>query len=229
MKDNTRWVKDYVSTLEWEWFTDVPVAHFWEYARLRANKEDIEWQGKVIPRGSFISSVGHMSIECGLSPKQIRLAISKLEKTGEITTIRANKYTQINVVKYADYQSVLVKEGKQKGKQKEEQRETQRDTERATILDIKTIRDIENKEIYKESSRHKYGSYSNVLLSDEEMEKLKAEFPNDYENRIERVSEYCASTGKSYKNYLATIRNWARKEKPRVEEPKREYTQPWLD
>ena len=63
--------------------------------------------------------------------------------------------------------------------------------------------------------KHKYGEYSNVLLSDEEMEKLKQEFPNDYLNRIERVSEYCASTGKSYKNYLATIRNWAKKDKPK--------------
>jgi phosphopantetheine adenylyltransferase len=53
----------------------------------------------------------------------------------------------------------------------------------------------------------------NVLLSDEEMEKLKTEFPTDYRDRIERVSEYCASTGKSYKNYLATIRNWAKKDR----------------
>lgn len=151
MNNDGWWIKDFTSTLKWGWFTDVPTAHFWEYVRLRANKEDIEWQGKVIPRGSFVSSVGHMSIECGLSPKQIRLAISKLEKTGEITTIRANKYTQINVVKYPDYQSTNIKEGKQKGKQEDKQRETQKDTERATIQDIKSIRDIDNKEINKES------------------------------------------------------------------------------
>ncbi|MFS0947821.1 helix-turn-helix domain-containing protein [Enterococcus durans] len=60
--------------------------------------------------------------------------------------------------------------------------------------------------------RHKYGEYKNVLLSDEQMGKLRAEFPNDYQERIERLSEYCASTGKSYKNYLATIRNWAKKD-----------------
>ena len=77
--------------------------------------------------------------------------------------------------------------------------------------------------------KHKHGQYSNVLLSDEDMEKLKTEFPNDYEQRIERVSEYCASTGKSYKNYLATIRNWARKDKPKEVEEKKEYRQPWLD
>lgn len=62
-------------------------------------------------------------------------------------------------------------------------------------------------------TRHKYGLYKNVLLSDADMEKLKSEFP-DWEQRIERLSEYIASTGKSYKNHLATIRAWARKDVP---------------
>ena len=59
-------------------------------------------------------------------------------------------------------------------------------------------------------TRHKYGLYENVLLTDEDYEKLKAEFPHNYTERIERLSEYIASTGKKYKNHLATIRNWAR-------------------
>ncbi|EOL42029.1 hypothetical protein RV11_GL003478 [Enterococcus phoeniculicola] len=62
------------------------------------------------------------------------------------------------------------------------------------------------------STRHKYGEYQNVLLSDEDMEKLQKEFSSDWQERIERLSEYCASTGKTYKNYLATIRNWAKRE-----------------
>ena len=60
--------------------------------------------------------------------------------------------------------------------------------------------------------KHKYGEYNNVLLSDTELEKLKAEFPNDYQSRIERLSGYMQSTGKSYKDHLATIRNWARRD-----------------
>jgi len=59
-------------------------------------------------------------------------------------------------------------------------------------------------------ARHKYGTYKNVLLSDEELAKLKTEFPSDWSKRIERISEYCASSGKAYKNYLATIRKWAK-------------------
>ena len=63
--------------------------------------------------------------------------------------------------------------------------------------------------------KHKYGEYNNVLLTDEELEKLQEEFP-DLIDRIERLSSYVASTGKRYKSHYATIRNWARKdaEKP---------------
>ena len=62
------------------------------------------------------------------------------------------------------------------------------------------------------SSRHRYGMYQNVLLSDEEMKKLQSEFPADYQRRIERLSEYMASSGKHYKSHLATIRSWARRD-----------------
>ena len=68
-------------------------------------------------------------------------------------------------------------------------------------------------------TRHKYGEYKNVLLSDEDLEKLKSEFP-DWEERIERLSCYIAQSGKSYKNHLATIRNWARKDKEKSPQKK---------
>ena len=73
-----------------------------------------------------------------------------------------------------------------------------------------TINKREKKEI-----QHRYGSYENVLLSDTEYGKLRQEFPGDYQMRVERLSEYMASTGRSYKNHLATIRSWAKREKPK--------------
>lgn len=72
------------------------------------------------------------------------------------------------------------------------------------------------KEIKEKEIRHKYGEYENVLLSDSDIEKLKSEFPSDYQARIENLSSYIASTGKTYKNHLATIRNWARNEKAKA-------------
>lgn len=74
--------------------------------------------------------------------------------------------------------------------------------------------------------KHKYGEYSNVLLTDDELDKLKAEYP-DYLDRIERLSSYVASTGKSYKSHYATIRNWARKD---AEKPGRKEIVPsWMN
>lgn len=81
----------------------------------------------------------------------------------------------------------------------------------------------DKKRVYKKEldgskpARHKYGEYKNVLLSDEDMDKLKAELPNNYLDYIEKLSAYMASTGKVYKSHLATIRSWAKKDGQRTE------------
>ena len=77
--------------------------------------------------------------------------------------------------------------------------------------------------------RHKYGLYEQVLLTDEDYEKLKAEFPHDYSERIARLDEYIASHGKKYKNHLATIRAWARKDKPQRRPAASNSSNPFLD
>lgn len=76
----------------------------------------------------------------------------------------------------------------------------------------------------KKHTKHKYGEYNNVLLTDEELEKLKDEYI-DWNERIERLSSYVASTGKKYKSHYATIRNWARKDQTQ----KKEQTKGRLD
>lgn len=59
--------------------------------------------------------------------------------------------------------------------------------------------------------KHQYGQYKNVLLADEDLAKLKQEFP-DYLQRIEKLSEYIESKGAKYQSHLATMRAWARKD-----------------
>lgn len=76
---------------------------------------------------------------------------------------------------------------------------------------VEVSREEKEKDKKKAPVRKAYGEYRNVLLSDEELEKLQTEFP-DWEERIEACSSYCASKGKRYKNYLATIRSWARRD-----------------
>ena len=85
------------------------------------------------------------------------------------------------------------------------------------IQNVYLGKDSIGKDSIEKNIKHKYGEYKNVLLTDDELEKLKEEF-KDYEDRIERLSNYVASTGKSYKSHYATIKNWARREKPKKEE-----------
>ena len=53
------------------------------------------------------------------------------------------------------------------------------------------------------------GRYQNIFLSDQERLELQTEFPAVWQEYVERLSEYMASTGKTYQNHAATIRRWA--------------------
>ena len=73
-------------------------------------------------------------------------------------------------------------------------------------------------------TKHKYGEYQNVLLTDEELAKLKTEFPNDFEIRIEQLSEYIEIKAPKYKNHLAVIRAWARKDAEKIKAIEANYS-----
>ena len=53
------------------------------------------------------------------------------------------------------------------------------------------------------------GRYQNIFLSDTEIAELQAELPDLWEQYVEKLSEYMASTGKTYQSHAATIRRWA--------------------
>ena len=59
-------------------------------------------------------------------------------------------------------------------------------------------------------TKHKYGEHKNVLLTDDEYIKLQERFPDDYEMRIEELSEGIALKGYKYKSHYLAILKWAR-------------------
>lgn len=56
-----------------------------------------------------------------------------------------------------------------------------------------------------------YGEFSNVMLTDDELSKLRKDVP-DCERYIEELSNYMARTGKTYKSHYATIKAWYRRD-----------------
>lgn len=66
-----------------------------------------------------------------------------------------------------------------------------------------------------------YGRYQNVFLTDEELADLQASFPTVWNQYIEKLSEYMASTGKRYQSHAATIRRWASEDARKAAPPSR--------
>ena len=88
--------------------------------------------------------------------------------------------------------------------------------------EIELEKEIEIKrEIEKGHPAHTYGRYQNVFLTDEELADLQASFPAVWEQYIEKLSEYMASTGKRYQSHAATIRRWAGEDAKKAAPPSR--------
>jgi predicted phage replisome organizer len=177
--------------------------------------------------------------ELDFEESTVRLALEALERLGMIVT----DGSFLAITGWEEHQNIegLDKIREQTRKRVAKHRETKRlssgnDTCNATVTQCNaTDIDIdieEDKELDKDKNisnsapkkpvKHKYGEYNNVLLTDDELEKLQYEYP-DHQDRIERLSSYIASTGKAYKSHYATIRNWARKDQQEKVPPR---TQP---
>ena len=89
-------------------------------------------------------------------------------------------------------------------------------------IEIELEKEIEIKrEIEKGRSARAYGRYQNVFLTDEELADLQVSVPTVWEQYIEKLSEYMASTGKRYQSHAATIRRWAGEDAKKTVTPSR--------
>lgn len=91
--------------LDWEWYSDINTTRAFIHMLLKANWRDGNFKGVPVPRGSFVSSIGKLASETGLTEREIRTAISHLKTTGEVTSKTTNKFTVFSVVKYDLYQA----------------------------------------------------------------------------------------------------------------------------
>ena len=69
-----------------------------------------------------------------------------------------------------------------------------------------------SKDTSKKPPKHRHGEYGNVLLTEDELAKLKERFPTDWEARIRNLDEYIGYKGAKYKSHYLTIINWANRD-----------------
>ena len=84
----------------------------------------------------------------------------------------------------------------------------------------------ENNRISKTDSSeesHRYGEFQNVFLTDSQLSDLKALYPGKCSAYIERLSQYMASTGKTYHSHYATIKSWIAQDATKAPNNKYDY------
>ena len=86
-------------------------------------------------------------------------------------------------------------------------------TERKLSSSNKEKNNIKRANSESKDNRTAYGSYQNVFLTTEELSALQSEVLY-YQEYIEKLSRYMASSGKQYANHAATIRSWALQDHP---------------
>ena len=112
---------------------------------------------------------------------------------------RMNNYLQKDRIKPTIYQDEL----KQLGL----------DENNVYTLDTSCIHSIDKNSIdknsieYNNKQKHKYGEYKHVLLTDDELERLKNDYDN-YEELIKYLDEYIEMKGYKAKNHNLAIRKW---------------------
>jgi len=99
------WIKLHRKMESWEWYTDIPVKVLFLHLLLKANHAPAKWRGTTVARGELITSAAHLAEETGLSVQQVKTALKKLERTGEISRNATNEYTRIKCCNYSLYQA----------------------------------------------------------------------------------------------------------------------------
>ncbi|MCD8025173.1 MAG: hypothetical protein LUE64_06525 [Candidatus Gastranaerophilales bacterium] len=132
-------IKLYRSFTAWEWYDDVNVYKLYTHCLIKANYNDKKWKGDIVRRGSFITSIGKLSIETGLTIRQIRTALNKLKSTNELTCKTTSRNTIITINNYDLYQA----DDTQSDKQATNDRQTT-DKQATTTKNIKNIKNDKN-------------------------------------------------------------------------------------
>lgn len=204
------WIKLYDKMLDWEWYGNTNVVRVFLHCLLKANYQQRVWQGVKIERGQFITSVASMSAELGLSPKQVRGALMKLERANNLAIKGTNKYSVITICNYDNYQSSPDTKGQTKGRTTGKQKGEQQGNSNRYIDN--TEEQNKNTTPNGDSKKKKFRKPSIEEIRDYILEYgcywVDAEiFFDYYESNGWKVGR------NAMKDWKATIRTWANKDK----------------
>ena len=98
------WIKLHRKFLNWEWSDTPEMVAFFVHLLLGANHDARKWHGMVVERGQVVTSLERLAKLTGLSVRQVRTCLSRMEQTGEIAKETTSHYTLITISNYERYQ-----------------------------------------------------------------------------------------------------------------------------
>lgn len=182
------WIKIHRKILDWEWFDKAEMVKLLIMFVCKANIEDKKWQGMVVRRGQFITSLDKLSAESGFSKQKIRTCLKRFENTKEITIKSTNKYTIVTICNYESYQ--ISEDSNQHAEQHSNNIQTTNQQQQ--------LKNIRTKEIYKESSTIVEPKKSLSLTLTENLEKRNKYF---YESLVPYVETYGKELIRAFYDY----------------------------
>ena len=92
----------------------------------------------------------------------------------------------------------------------------QHSTQKSGLIDSST--NDSSTKIKNSEPKHRHGEFNHVLLTENELVRLKTDYPIDWQERITRLDEYIEMKGAKYANHNLTIRNWAKRDQSKEPE-----------
>lgn len=89
----------------WRWYKDGNVLRLWLHLLLNANYAPSDFQDRIIGRGEQVTSLKALSESTGLSIQEVRTALGKLKRTGEILVNSNRHFTIVSILNYDKFQS----------------------------------------------------------------------------------------------------------------------------
>lgn len=136
-------IKIYRSINEWDWWDDINTFRLFMTILIMANWKDKKWRGKKIKRGQLWTSLETLSQESGLTIKQVRNSLDKLNRTNEVTSKGASNGTLITVVNYDFYQETDEKGASDRASDKANEGQT-KGKRGATTKEVKEVKELKN-------------------------------------------------------------------------------------
>jgi hypothetical protein len=200
--------------VDWGWYKDSNTKSVFIHLLLKTNREEKDYLGFTIYPGQCVTGRKKLSVDLGLSERQVRTALKHLKATNEITIKTTNKFSIITLNNYKKYLPEKYYNFKKETSKKSNNRPANDQQPTTTNKDKKEKKDNKREN----PPKRRYGEFKKVL-TDEELDKLKEKLGEQTTAEyIQRLDYYVGTRKDKYSSHYRVILKWVGDDKKKKQE-----------